>query len=170
MLQTIPFIILYIFLFQKWKDNKYNLIINTIFYIYISAVIFLTLLPIDFTIDLKYDYSYSVNFKYGNLIPFNDFLLHRTGSLTGILLNVLMTVPFGIIYPLIKKTNIIKTTLFISLFSITIELLQLLTTIFLLSYRRFDITDIITNTIGGIIGYTIYKCFITFKKGFDLNE
>jgi glycopeptide antibiotics resistance protein len=30
-------------------------------------------------------------------------------------------------------------------------------TILLLKYRSFDITDSITNTIGGILGYFIYK-------------
>ena len=41
------------------------------------------------------------------------------------------------------------------MFSLTIELTQLIMTIFLLNHRFFDATDLITNTIGGCIGYFI---------------
>lgn len=69
-----------------------------------------------------------------------------------------MTIPFGFLYSILKKNiNLIKVIVSTFLFSLSIELTQLIMTIFLLRHRSFDVTDLITNTIGGIIGYLIYK-------------
>ncbi len=67
-----------------------------------------------------------------------------------------MTIPFGFFLPLVgKKMNLIKTVLITTAFSISIEFLQL----FSIAYRATDITDVITNTLGGLIGYCLYKVF-----------
>lgn len=56
-----------------------------------------------------------------------------------------------------KNIKLIKVIISTFLFSLSIELTQLIMTIFLLKHRSFDVTDIITNTIGGLVGYLAYK-------------
>ena len=90
-----------------------------------------------------------------NLEPFSDILNGRGDFIRQVVLNVIMTVPFGVLFPLTRyKTNVnfLKTVLFCFLMSLGIELIQPL-----INGTRFsDITNIITNTIGGAIGYVIY--------------
>lgn len=68
-----------------------------------------------------------------------------------------MTIPFGFLLPLTKnrETNLIKTVLYTFLLSLSIEILQPLID----GFRSSDITDLITNVIGGIIGYFLYLIF-----------
>ena len=44
-----------------------------------------------------------------NLIPFRDLRLNYHGSVREIFLNVIMMMPFGFLYPIIKKSGILKT-------------------------------------------------------------
>ena len=62
-----------------------------------------------------------------------------------------MTILFGFLFPLIKKENIKlpKVILYTFLLSLSIELLQPLIN----GFRSADITDLITNVLGGVIGY-----------------
>ena len=68
-----------------------------------------------------------------------------------------MTIPFGFLLPLVKKANVkvLKVVLYTFLLSLFIELLQPLIN----GCRSSDITDLITNVIGGFIGYLIYLIF-----------
>ncbi|WP_195837001.1 VanZ family protein [Sharpea porci] len=73
-----------------------------------------------------------------------------------IILNIIMTIPFGFLLPLVaKKMNLIKVVLITMTFSLSIEFFQF----FSITYRATDITDVITNTLGGLIGYCLYKLF-----------
>ena len=64
-----------------------------------------------------------------------------------------MFIPFGYLVPFIWKDyqKLFKTIVLSFSFSLLIELSQLITT------RAVDINDLIANTLGGIIGYTIWK-------------
>ena len=79
------------------------------------------------------------------------------------ILNVLMFVPFGIYMRYYFKLSLKKTILFSFLFSLFIETTQLsgLYFIYPRPYRLFDVDDLIINTLGGLIGYTIAP-IITF--------
>ncbi len=83
-----------------------------------------------------------------NLIPFDT--IERS-----FYLNILMLVPFGFLAPFIWKNfrKIYKTVLLGAGFSLLIELSQLITT------RTSDINDVIANTMGAFIGYSIWKVF-----------
>ena len=93
-----------------------------------------------------------------NLQPLQPFYigakygLNNAGLISQILLNIAMCVPLGILIPIVFKkcSNFIK--VFIVSFGITFvtELSQLLTG------RSADIDDIIANTLGGILGFSIY--------------
>ncbi|TCK90531.1 glycopeptide antibiotics resistance protein [Natranaerovirga hydrolytica] len=105
-----------------------------------------------------------------NVIPFKEikrFIIYRNNMgfiywLTNLLGNIIAFIPMGFFMPIISKhyKSFLKVT-FSSLFiSLMIETLQL--------YYRvgiFDVDDIILNTLGGAIGYILYKITkIIYKK------
>lgn len=92
-----------------------------------------------------------------NFIPFRDLILNYNGAIREIILNVIMMMPFGFLYPIIRNRGIPKTVALTFLFSIIIEGSQLLSAWWgSLHSRSFDVTDLITNTFGGFIGYLIF--------------
>ena len=155
----IVLIMLYIFIFyKKWKKKgKDILLINTTMYIYLSFVLYFTLMPVLASLPFIFNHPYNLM----NLIPFVDLINGRGDFIKQIILNIIMTIPFGFLFPLSNKSNFIKTICYIILLSSSIELLQPL----LNGFRSSDVTDIITNTIGGVIGYIMYLIFkpITIK-------
>ncbi len=147
-------IIYFLKFYKKWKSKgKDILFINTTMYVYISFVLYFTLMPILTSIPFVFNHPY----KPMNLVPFIDVLRGRGDFVRQVALNVIMTVPFGFLLPLIKKENtkLPKVIFYTFLLSLSIELLQPLIN----GSRSSDITDIITNIIGGIIGYIIYLIF-----------
>lgn len=65
--------------------------------------------------------------------------------------NVIAFVPFGFLYPIARQKGFFR-SLFVSLlFPILIECTQLYTNV-----GRFDVDDILLNTIGGWIGVIVY--------------
>jgi glycopeptide antibiotics resistance protein len=96
-----------------------------------------------------------------NLIPFNEAL---TGDgkidLPEIILNVVIFVPLGLYAGILfRKWSFQKQLLFYFLVSLLIEGLQ-----FILGAGAFDTTDIVTNTLGGIIGLLLFKAI---EKAFN---
>lgn len=147
------FILIYIFIYFKFlrKKEKVQILKVSIMYVYLVLVLFVTILPIDFTLDLKWK-------TYIHLKPFNDLIMGYRNALKQIILNVIMTIPFGSLCCVLKKNStIIGVTIKTFLLSFTIEFIQLLMTIFLLHHRSCDITDLITNVAGGILGFLLYK-------------
>jgi glycopeptide antibiotics resistance protein len=109
----------------------------------------------------------SMNGYEGQFIPFN-FILDiakdkSIESVLQVLLNILMTIPFGFFFKFflnMKRRNIIIITFLLSLF---IELAQLTGLFFTYpgSYSLFDVDDIIMNTIGGFLGTVAANTFRT---------
>ncbi len=157
------FIIFVLIYFAIWrislhKRGKKDIVKFSLMYVYIFLVLCVTILPIDFTLDFKWNYHESLDFTYIHLKPFDDLVHGYLGAKKQIILNIIMTIPFGVLYSSLKrKDNIIKTVAATFLLSLTIELIQLIMTVFLLHYRSCDVTDLITNTIGGLLGYILYK-------------
>ncbi len=137
--------------FKKWKAKGADvLFINSLLFLYLSFVLYFTMMPILVKIPFILNHPY----KSMNLIPFIDVSLARGDFLRQIILNGIMTIPFGFLYPLTQKnrtSGFLKTLFICFLMSLTIELLQPL-----ISSRSSDITDIITNCIGCMIGYGLY--------------
>ena len=151
-------IIIYILKFyRKWKAKGNNvLIVNTIMYIYITFVLYFTLMPIITSLLSIFNHPYISM----NLNPFSDLMNVRGDYVRQIALNVIMMIPFGFLFPLTKNNEnnkLFKTILYTFLLSLCIELLQPLIN----GFRSSDITDLITNTIGGFIGYIFYIIFKT---------
>lgn len=147
--------VLYIFLFyKKWKaQEKDVLFVNTTMYIYLSFVLYFTLMPIITSLPFMFNHPYTPM----NLVPFIDVSYGRGDFIRQIILNIIMTIPFGFLFPLIKNKNpkLLKTVLYTFLLSLSIEILQPLIN----AFRSSDITDLITNVLGGIIGYIMYLIF-----------
>ncbi len=146
---------LYIFVFfRKWKHKGRDvLLVNSLMYIYLSFVLYFTLMPVITAIPFVLNHPYTPM----NLVPFIDVLAGRGDFFRQIVLNVIMTVPFGFLFPLTqnRRGKFGKTVLCCFFLSLGIEILQPL----LNGSRSSDITDIITNAVGGVIGYGFYAAF-----------
>lgn len=146
---------LYIFFFfRKWKSKgKDVLLVNTLMYIHLSFVLYFTLMPIILKLPFILNHPYTPI----NMVPFVDVLAGRGDFVRQVALNVIMTIPFGFLFPLTRNrtAKFSRTVLFCFLMSLGIELLQPLID----GFRSSDITDLITNVIGGILGYGLYVLF-----------
>ena len=82
-------------------------------------------------------------------------------SLEGIILNILLFVPFGYLTPMFlrKIDRWWKIALIGVLVSVGIEIIQLITR---LGYA--DVDDLINNTLGALIGYGLYKLILNNSK------
>lgn len=151
-------IIYWLLLCLVWNNKKKNQkIIYSIIYLYIGNVLLLTVLPNNIVSDFRIYYDSSLIHSHFNLILFRDIKMGYQGAFKDIILNIIMFIPFGFLIPLVSlKTNFYKIIVFSFLFSLIIEFIQLITTLLLLNNRICDITDLFTNTIGGMIGYFIY--------------
>lgn len=148
-------LIYFLIFYKKWsKKTKKVLVLNTLMYIYIVMVLFVTVMPFTFTLDCFFNLFMGLP----NIAVFNDLILSRPGSIREIILNIIMMMPFGFLYPIVKTKGVLKTVFMTFIFSLTIECFQLLS-ICAYGSRSFDVTDLITNTIGGFVGYIIYIIF-----------
>ena len=143
--------------FRKWRpQGKDVLLVNTLMYAYLSLVLFFTMMPVIASIPFMLDHPYTPM----NLVPFIDVSLGRGDFFRQVVLNVIMTLPFGFLFPLTrnKRAKLCVTVFFCFLMSLGIELLQPFFD------RTSDITDLITNLIGVVLGYGLYAIFkpITF--------
>lgn len=126
---------------------KKHIIKYAFFTIYILILLKLTLFR-DTTLE-----NYEINF-----IPFVDLInvYKKSGLWQFIRLflgNIVWFVPFGFMMPeMLKKCGFITVTLRGFLFSLLIEVLQLV-----LKKGICEIDDLILNTFGAMIGYTLYK-------------
>ena len=139
------------YFYKKWRTSgRRALLLNTLMYAYLSAVLFFTLMPILASLPFLFNHPYVPM----NLIPFIDLIEGRGDFIRQIILNVAMTIPFGFLLPLTQRRNcgFFKTILFTFLLSAGIELLQPLIN----GARSSDVTDIITNTVGGAAGYVLF--------------
>lgn len=153
LIDFIALILLYSFVFfRKWKSKgKDILLINTLMYVYLSFVLYFTLMPVITSLPFILNHPY----KHINMVPFVDVLTGRGDFMRQILLNVIMMVPFGFLFPMTQNPAVgfRRTVFFCFLICLGIELLQPLFT------RSADITDLITNIIGGMVGYVLYIVF-----------
>lgn len=144
---------LYVFVFlKKWKiQGRDRLFLNTLMYLYLSCLLCVTLMPVITSIPFVFNHPYVPM----NLVPFIDVSERRGDFLRQIILNIIMTVPFGFLFPLLqnKTAKFSRTVAFCFLMSLGIELLQPF------NFRSSDITDVITNVIGAMIGYGFYMIF-----------
>ena len=134
------------------KDHtSANKLTTVLFAIYMIALFWIIL----FKLNIHMNFQRSLN-----LIPFNQpLILNGRVDLGEVILNVLIFIPLGLYAGvLFKRWNIGKIILLFFSISLIIEVLQ-----FIFAIGASDITDVITNTLGGIIGLTMY---IGIEKAF----
>lgn len=139
------------------RDKQYRLTMGLfIIYLFILTWIILFKLTLDFS---QLDHLKSIN-----LIPFgSSAIVNGRIALKEIVYNVIIFIPFGLyISMLASKWLFSKKVVSCLGFSFLLELLQ-----FIFAIGSSDITDLIGNTLGGIMGIGI---FYVFKKIFKNRE
>ena len=127
---------------QSKVNNVTNRLTTVLFIIYLIALYWILLLK------LGVRFSYMGN-RRANLIPFSEPLILNSENI----LNVVIFVPLGIYAAILFERWISgKKLLFFFLLSLLVEGLQ-----YILRVGAFDVTDMITNTLGGVIGLMIFK-------------
>ena len=136
--------------FHSWKRT----IAYMVFGFYLTAVLALVGFP-----DII---SLKINFTV-NIIPFIDMV----SDFSNACLNILLFVPFGFLLPILwENFRNVKRVAFMGLITtFFIEISQIFT------FRTTDINDIITNTVGTMIGYYIARRITgSFTKRVLLNS
>lgn len=147
---------------RKKKDYIY-LLFFTVFFVYIYKVLDYTLFQFQSLLLLKV-FMPGLLLKGQtadrtlNLIP---LITLTSQDIETSLLNILLFIPFGFGLPFITALRLRKTIAIGALFSICIELLQLLTGLAAhITFRVADINDVLFNTSGVVMGYLLFLTFI----------
>lgn len=145
-LVALPVAILFLIIFDRKRfAKKWGWVV--LFVMYINAMLVMVGVP---------DYKYMTWQPTINWIPFSDF---SSSNILGMVLNIVMLIPFGAFLPIyFKKFRKLSVTVCAgALMSFAIEVIQLF------SYRATDIDDLLMNTLGSLLGYVI-GAFIIHKK------
>lgn len=137
------------------SKEKKNTLTIALFMIYVLALIWIILLKLQFSFT-EIDRVRSIN-----LIPLQgSVIINGIVSLNEIFDNIIVFIPFGIYINMLKnKWSFIQKVLPIISVSLTFEVLQ-----FIFAIGRTDITDLLGNTLGGIIGIFIYAVLLKIFK------
>ncbi len=131
---------------NKWLFlNPRRTAVCGVFSLYLSAVYALAGLPNLLYIRLEPNFNFT---------PF----AYMFSDLDTTLLNVLLFIPLGIALPLLWKSfgSWWRTVLFGFLTSMLIETMQIF------SSRATDVNDLMTNTLGTVLGYCMAKAFLQY--------
>lgn len=129
-------------------------ITNLLFIIYIILLVAIVIFKFPFRFG-------SDGIRLISLIPFQGSF-DKNGDLLilEILYNVCIFIPLGIYFSLLKpQWSFMKKVSIIILISIIFEVMQ-----FIFAIGRSDLTDILNNTIGGIIGIGVYSWLFQILK------
>ena len=113
---------------------------------YLLALIWVIIFKMEFSIK---DFPQIRNI---NLIPFSQpAIVNGKADISEIILNILAFIPYGLfLHTLMDKKSILRNILIIFATSFIFELIQ-----YIFAICSSDITDIISNTLGGIVGLVI---------------
>lgn len=136
------------------NKKKHNLTM-ILFIIYFFILIWILLFKMSFSFNELYR-SRSIN-----IIPFaGSIMVNGKLYISEIINNILVFVPVGIYTCMLKQEwSILKKVSVAFFISLAVEVLQ-----FILAIGATDITDLIGNTIGGIIGIGIFYLFAKALK------
>ena len=162
---TLPYM-----LFQYWRYGSILLLRTTIlfsFILYLMCAYFLTILPLPTREEVA-----ALTTPYLQLEPFKDVVvwLQKSGAVLAqpatwlrllnrdlfvMVANIIMTIPFGLYLRYYFRCSWKKTLLLTLILSLIFELTQLsaLFGYYSRPYRLCETDDLITNTLGGMIGF-----------------
>ncbi|HBG4931264.1 glycopeptide resistance protein VanZ1 [Clostridioides difficile] len=140
------------------KSRKHN-ITKGLFIVYIIILTWIILFKLQFDISSLE----TMNLRSINLVPFaGSLIINNRVDISEIILNVVIFVPFGIYVCMLKEEwSFIKKVIPIFITSLAFETLQ-----YIFALGASDITDLIGNTLGGIIGIAV---FMLLSKIFKNN-
>ena len=122
-----------VWLLPKWRPlGRRTFAVYTLMYGCLAGIALFTLMPVLAALPFCFDHPYVPM----HMMPFEDVILRRGDYVRQIVLNIVLFIPFGVLLAL----------------SIGIEVVQPL----LHAFRSSDITDVITNTTGGVLGYALW--------------
>ena len=139
--------------------------------LYLSVVLIIdaTIFPIPYTASAFEHIALKHSFRY-NLVPFVRMLeslqnFHKS-TLFEVVANVGLFVPLGAaLFVWMPNQSKLKLIIMGFLFSLTIELVQLVSLYQGLNVRIFDVDDLILNTVGVAVGVVIMAIIATKKAG-----
>ena len=151
-LRAIPFglaISILILLIKRTKIKKQVFLLKTLFYTYCIAILNITGI-----LGMTFNFSYFKHAFENLQLPFTN------SSWIMLFLNMGLFIPFGfllsLLFPKCQKAYMV---LVVSLvFTIVIEFLQAF------AGRLTEFDDVIMNTMGGTVGYIIWKCYDKYLK------
>lgn len=131
-------------------NKKTNRLTFILFVIYMTALVWIILFKLQFSLDIT-GHTRSIN-----LIPFaGSLIINGKMDFGEIFDNLLIFVPFGIYICMLKPNWLFpKKILPVFLTSLILEVLQ-----FILAMGATDITDLISNTTGGLAGIGFFFIF-----------
>ncbi|MCB7376109.1 VanZ family protein [Bariatricus massiliensis] len=140
------------------SGKKQKCLTTALFTVYVLAIIWIIL--------FKMQLIPVVTQRSLNLIPFGEsVIVNGKLDISEIIYNLLIFVPFGIYMGMLKPDwSFFKKAAPIFLTSLAFETLQ-----FIFAIGATDITDLIGNTLGGIIGIGLYFVFARLFKGKSLQ-
>ncbi len=128
------------------KSKKLTQILFIVYLIVLSWIIL-------FKMELDISLLCKMNLRSVNLIPFaGSLLVNGKVDVSEIILNIVAFIPFGVyIAMLYRKQNILIKALPIAGVSLLYEIIQ-----YVLKIGASDITDLLGNTLGGILGILFF--------------
>lgn len=141
------------------NKKQYNLTM-ILFTIYFFLLIWILLFKMSFSLDELYGRR-SIN-----IIPFlGTAMVNGKLHTSEIINNILIFIPVGIYTCMLKQDWSITKKISVAFFiSLAVEVLQ-----FVLAIGATDITDLIGNTIGGVIGIGVFYLFTRLFKNKTIN-
>jgi glycopeptide antibiotics resistance protein len=158
----------------KRQASLVFLLLLTVYFVYLAKVLDYTLLQFQSLIVLKHFVPGLIlngqeDGKIVNVVP----LVTLSGAdLKTSLLNILLMVPFGFGLPFITSLRFKAVVVVGGLFSIAIELVQMMTGIVGgVAFRIADVNDVLFNMIGVSIGYMLFVAFMhVYRHAFRNRE
>lgn len=127
---------------------------KVVFIFYLLVLLWLILFKFSYDIPAVLDH-------HARVINLNPFAVFFQGSLSEALENLIVFIPFGLLLSVcFKQVTIWQSLSIIFAASLTAEILQ-----FTLAIGTTDITDVITNTAGGLFGLVAYKLGARYTNG-----
>ena len=137
--------------------------VKILFYLYIVVIFYFVLLSERYGRDTGYDTSHV------NLVLFREInrfwtyrhLLSTEAVVTNLFGNIFAFSPFGFMIPIVlnKKRALFRAVLSTFFFSLVIETSQLI-----MKVGVFDVDDLLMNTVGGLIGYIVYRILLVIYE------
>lgn len=122
-----------------------------LFTIYLIVLTWIILLKMSFNLAM-----FDMNYRNINLVPFaGSLLVNGRIGISEIIMNIIVFIPFGVYMSMLfREWNLVKKAAPAFIVSLLYEILQ-----YIFGIGASDITDLLGNTLGAIIGIGIYSIF-----------